>query len=145
MVHNQHEKIKSNPKGIKGNPRALTKHKIEKICNLIRCGNYVKPSVQANDVNYNTFLSCMNKGKKGVEPYEDWYYMVEQAKAEAEIGMSMRIHESAENGNVGADMFKLQRMFPNRWSTAKRQDIKIDNSQEITIRKFSDVKNNKED
>ena len=129
MSYNHREKLKNNPKDIKGNPRTLTEGKIKSICNLIRCGNYVKPSVQANDVNYNTFLSCMNKGKKGVEPYEDWYYMVEQAKAEAEIGMSMRIHESAENGNIGADMWKLARMFPQKWGASKRAEAKIDNSQ----------------
>ena len=139
MTHNQHEKLKSNPKDIKGNPRAITKKKIESICNLIRCGNYVKTSVKANDVNYNTFISYMNKGKKGVQPYEDWYYMIEQAKAEAEIGMSMRIHESAEAGNIGADMFKLSRMFSNRWGATKRQEIKVDTAQEITIKKFSEV------
>ena len=144
MVHNQHEKLKSNPEDIKGNPRALTKSKVESICNLIRCGNYVKTSVQANDVNYNTFLSCMNKGKKGVQPYEEWFYMVERAKAEAETGMVNRIDESAKNGNVGADMWRLARMFPNRWGATKRVEAKVDNSQEITIRKFSDV-NNKED
>lgn len=143
MVHNQYEKLKSNPEDIKGNPRALNDKKIDSICNLIRCGNYVKPSVQACDVNYNTFLSCMNKGKKGVVPYEDWYYKVEQAKAEAEIGMVTRIHESAENGNVGADMWHLSRMFPNRWGQSKRIEAKVDNSQEIIIRKFSDV--NKEE
>lgn len=144
MAHNQHEKLKSNPEDIKGNPRAITKQKIESICNLIRCGNYVKTSVKANDVNYNTFISYMNKGKKGVEPYEEWYYMVERAKAEAEIGMSMRIHESAENGNIGADMFKLSRMFPNRWGATKRQEIKLDNSQKIEIIKYSDKEKNEE-
>lgn len=145
MVHNQHEKLKENPEDIKGNPRAITKKKIESICNLIRCGNYVKTSVKANDVNYNTFLSYMNKGKKGVQPYEDWYYMVEKAKADAEIDMSMRIHESAESGNIGADMFKLQRMFPQRWGVQKRVEAKIDTKQEIEIVKYSDkCKDNEE-
>lgn len=143
MVHNQHEKLKSNPEDIKGNPRAITEKKIESICNLIRCGNYVKTSVKACDVNYNTFLSYMNKGKKGVQPYEDWYYMVEEAKAEAETGMVQRLHESAMNGNVGVDMWRLARMFPNRWGAVKRVEAKVDNSQEITIKKFSEV--NKED
>jgi len=143
MVYNQHEKIKENPKDIKGNPRALNKQKMEKICNLIRCGNYVKQSVLACGVNYNTYLSCIAKGKKGVEPYDLFYQMQETAKAEAEVGMSMRIHESAENGNIGADMWKLARMFPNRWGQTKRVEAKVDNSQEITIRKFSDV--NKEE
>ena len=144
MVHNQHEKLKENPKDIKGNPRALNDTKIKKICNLIACGNYVKTSVKACDVNYNTFISCMNKGKKGVQPYEDWYYQIEKAKADAEIGMSMRIHESAENGNIGADMFKLQRMFPQRWGLQQRVEAKIDNSQKIEIVKYSDKEKNEE-
>lgn len=142
MTHNQHEKIKSNPKDIKGNPRAITKKKIESICNLIRCGNYVKTSVKANDVNYNTFISYMNKGKKGVQPYEDWYYMVEEAKAEAETGMVQRLHDSASNGNVGVDMWMLSRMFPNRWGATKRQEIKVDNSQKIEIVRLSDKEKN---
>lgn len=139
MVYNHNEKINNNPEDIKGNPRALSDKKIESICNLIRCGNYVKPSVQACDVNYNTFVSCMRKGKKGVEPYEDWYYKIEEAKAQAEVGMVGRIYESAVNGNVGADMWHLSRMFPNRWGQTKRVEAKVDNSQEITIKKFSDV------
>ena len=139
MTHNQHEKLKSNPKDIKGNPRAITKKKIESICNLIRCGNYVKTSVKANDVNYNTFISYMNKGKKGVQPYEDWYYMIEEAKAEAETGMVQRLYDSASNGNVGVDMWMLSRMFPQRWGSVKRVEAKVDNSQEITIKKFSEV------
>ena len=143
MTHNQHEKLKSNPKDIKGNPRAITKKKIESICNLIRCGNYVKTSVKANDVNYNTFISYMNKGKKGVQPYEDWYYMVEEAKAEAETGMVQRLYDSASNGNVGVDMWMLARMFPQRWGSVKRVEAKVDNSQEITIKKFSDVNKDK--
>ena len=78
MSNAHNEKLKSNPDNIDGNPRAITKGKIESICNLIRCGNYVKTSVKACDVNYNTFLTYMNKGKHGVSPYEDWYYMVEE-------------------------------------------------------------------
>ena len=144
MVHNQHEKIKEDPKGIKGNPRALNNTKVKKICNLIRCGNYVKQSVLACEVNYNTFLSCMSKGKAGVSPYEDWYYEVEKAKADAEIGMVNRIHESAENGNIGADMWRLARMFPNRWGATKRQEIKVDNAQKIEIVKFSEKNKNEE-
>lgn len=138
IVHNQHEKIKSNPKDIKGNPRALTDSKIDRICNLIRCGNYVKTSVKAVGVNYNTFISCMSKGKKGVEPYEDWYNKIEVAKAEFEAGAVSKISESGENGNIGAYMWMLPRMFPNRWSSAQRQEIKVDNSQQIEIVKYSD-------
>jgi hypothetical protein len=37
----------------------------------------------------------------------------------------------------------LSRMFPNRWGAVKRVEAKVDNSQEITIKKYSEV--NKEE
>lgn len=141
MVHNHNEKLKSDPENIKGNPRALDKQKVEKICNLIRCGNYVKQSAIASGVNYNTFLSCMNKGKKGVSPYDEWYQMVEQAKSEFETGAVNEITTSGFNGNIGALMWVLPRMYPQRWGATKRQEIKLDNSQKIEIVKYSDKKN----
>jgi len=128
----------------KGKPRSITLKKMEQICNIIRCGNYVKQSVLACGVNYNTFQDYMYKGKKGIRPYDEYYEMLQVAKAGAEIDMSNRISESAENGNVGADMWKLQRMFPNRWGNAQRQEIKVNNSQKIEIVKYSDSQNGKE-
>ena len=122
----------------KAKPTAISKSKMERIANLVRAGNYVKPSVLACGVNYSTFLSCMNKGKKGVAPYEDWYYMIEEAKAEAETGMVQRLYDSASNGNVGVDMWMLSRMFPQRWQSTQRSEVKVDNSQTIEIVKYSD-------
>lgn len=122
----------------KGKPRAITPAKLERICNTIRAGNYVKPSVLANGVAYGTFMDYMHKGKKGIRPYDEYYQMVEEAKAGAEVTMSTRINDSAENGNVGADMWKLQRMFPNRWGNAQRQEIKVDNTQKIELVRYSD-------
>jgi len=124
----------------KGSPKAISKGKLESICRTISAGNYVKPSVIANGVSYNTFMDYMKKGKKGIRPYDEYYEAVEQAKAGAEVNMSNRINESAEAGNVGADMWKLQRMFPNRWGNAQRQEVKIDSSQTLEIVKLSDVK-----
>ena len=119
----------------------LTEQKMKEICHLIRCGNYVKTSVQACGINYNTYMDCMKKGKRGEGDRNiKFFEMQEQAKAEAEIGMSMRIHDSAEAGNVGADMFKLQRMYPQRWGQTKRIEAKVDNSQKIEIVRHSDSK-----
>ena len=134
------EKAEANPKNVKGNPRALNKRKMEKICNLIRCGNYVKQSVQACDVNYNTYLACMRKGKQGIEPYDMFYRMQEQAKAEFETGAVSKIAESGADGNIGAYMWMLPRMYPQRWAKVNRQEVKVDNSQKIEIVKFSDKK-----
>ena len=122
----------------KGNPQAISLRDINKVCNRIKKGNYVKQSVIACGLNYSTFKEYMRKGKKDIRPYDEYYRRVEQAKAEAELMMSERINESAENGNVGADMWKLQRMFPNRWGNAQRQEIKVDNTQQIRIVRYSD-------
>lgn len=112
---------------------------IDKICNLVRCGNYVKTSVNAVGVNYNTFLTCMTRGKKGHERYTAWYEQVERAKAEFESGAVSKIAESGADGNIGAFMWMLPRMYPQRWGKVNRQEVKVDNSQQITIRKYSDT------
>lgn len=143
MTNDYRLRAEANPDEVKGNPRVLTKQKMKSICNLIRAGNYVKTSVKANDINYNTYLSCMRKGKQGIAPYDEYYAMQEKAKAEAETGMVGRLHESASSGNVGVDMWMLSRMFPQRWGKIQRQEVKVDNTQKIEIVKFSEA--NKED
>ena len=104
----------------KAKPYAIKPSQIKKICNLIRAGNYVKPSVNAVGVNYNTFIGYMSKGKKGIRPYDEYYQMVEQAKAEFETGAVSTISDSGANGNIGAYMWMLPRMFPKRWQTTQR-------------------------
>ena len=132
------KKREYNPKAIKGNPRALSEAKMRKICNLIRCGNYVKQSVIASGVNYNTYIACMRKGKQGIEPYDKYYEMQEIAKAEFETGAVSDIAQSGSDGNIGAYMWMLQRMYPQRWGKVDRQEVKVDNSQEIRITRYSD-------
>ena len=141
--HTEPKVSKLTGKRRKGNPKAISLKKLEDICRTIRAGNYVKQSVIANGVSYGTFRDYMSKGKKGIRPYDEYYEAVEQAKAGAEVDMSNRIAASGEAGNVGADMWKLQRMFPNRWGNAQRQEVKIDTSQKLEIVKFSDL--NKEE
>lgn len=122
----------------KGKPKSISKGKIEKICNTIRAGNYVKTSVIANGCNYNTFMDYMRKGKKGIRPYDEYYEMVEMAKAGFESDAVSTISDSGKDGNIGAYMWMLPRMFPQRWGTVQRQEVKVDNSQKIEIVRFSD-------
>ena len=121
----------------KAKPYAIKPSQIDKICNLIRCGNYVKTSVEAVGVNYHTFLSYMKKGKKEISPYDEYYKKVRQAKAEFESKAVSSIAESGANGNVGAYMWMLPRMYPKRWQTTQRQEIEVDNNQKIEIVKYS--------
>ncbi len=124
----------------KAKPRAIKPSQIDKICNLIRAGNYVKPSVLAVGVNYNTFLGYMKKGKKEIRPYDEYYKKVEQAKAEFETGAVSKISESGADGNVGAYMWMLPRMYPKRWQTTQRIEAEVDNTQKIELIKYSDKK-----
>ena len=132
------KRAEANPDDVKGNPRVLTKQKMKSICNLIRAGNYVKTSVKANDINYNTYLSCMRKGKQGIAPYDEYYMMQERAKAEFEANAVGVISESGANGNIGAYQWMLSRMFPNRWAKTERQEVKVDTAQKLEIVRFSD-------
>ena len=127
----------------KANPTAISERDIEKICELIREGNYVSTSVKAVGVNLNTFQDYMRKGKKEIRPYDKYYQMVEMAKAGFETDAVSTISKSGADGNIGAYMWMLPRMFPKRWQTTQRSEVKVDNTQEITIKKFSDV--NKEE
>lgn len=127
----------------KAKPHAIKPSQIKKICNLIRAGNYVKPSVLATGANYNTFLSYMKKGKKGIRPYDEYYQQVEMAKAGFETDAVSKISESGSDGNVGAYMWMLPRMYPKRWQTTQRIEAEVDNTQKIEIVRYSDV--NKEE
>lgn len=122
----------------KAKPHAIKPSQIEKICNLIRAGNYVKPSVLAVGANYNTFIKYMSKGKKGIRPYDEYYEQVEMAKAGFETEAVSKISESGKDGNVGAYMWMLPRMYPKRWQTTQRVEAQVDNTQKIELVKFSD-------
>ena len=128
----------------KGNPHAIKPSEIEKICNLIRSGNYVKTSVKAVGVNYNTFLSYMSKGKKGIRPYDEYYEQVEMAKAGFEVDAVSKISESGADGNIGAYMWMLPRMYPKRWQTTQRVEAQVDNTQKIELVRFSEKNKNKD-
>lgn len=122
----------------KAKPRAITQGQINKICKLINQGNFVKQSCISVGVNYATFQSYMNKGKKGIRPYDEYYEQVQQAKATAETDKIAVLHKEMENGNVGVIQWWLARMHPNRWERTERIKAEVDNTQTINIVKFSD-------
>lgn len=128
----------------KAKPTAISMSKIKKIANLVRAGNYVKPSVLACGVSYSTFLSYMRKGKKGIRPYDEYYELIEQAKGEFETRAVSKIAESGENGNIGAYMWMLPRMFPKRWQTTQRVEAQVDNTQKIELVRFSNKDKDKD-
>ena len=126
-------------------PRAFTQAKIDKICDLIKQGNFVKQSCISVGVNYNSFRTAMNKGKKGIRPYDKWYEQVEMAKATAETDKVGILAKEMENGNVGVIQWWLARMHPNRWERTERIKAEVDNTQKIEIVRFSDKHKDKKE
>lgn len=130
----------------KAKPRAITQGQINKICKKIREGNFIKQSVISTGVNYSTYMGAMQKGKKGIRPYCEWYEQIEIAKAEAETDKVSILNDEMQKGNVGVIQWWLARMHPNRWERTERIKAEVDNSQKIEIVRYSDAqkKENKE-
>lgn len=124
----------------KGKPRAIDGHQINRIVKSIRAGNYVKQAVISAGANYHTHLNWMEKGKKGIRPYDEYYERIEQAKAECETEIVDALNESIKNGNTGVAQWMLSRKYPKRWEKTERVEAKVDNTQKIEIVKYSDVK-----
>lgn len=128
----------------KAKPRAITQGQINKICEKIKEGNFIKQSVIASGVNYNTYYQAMARGKKGIRPYCEWYEQIEIAKAEAETDKVSILNDEMQNGNVGVIQWWLARMHPQRWERTERIKAEVDNSQKIEIIRYSDKNKDKD-
>ena len=122
----------------KAKPRVFTQAKIDKVCELIKQGNFVKQSCISVGLNYSSFRQMLAQGKKGIRPYDKWYEQVEQAKALAETDKVGILAEEMDKGNVGVIQWWLARMHPNRWERTERIKAEVDNSQKIEIVRYSD-------
>lgn len=128
----------------KTNPKTMDRKKINRTLDMIRHGSYLKPAVQANGLNYNTFRDWIKKGKKAYNleqdnVYSKLYLEVEEAKAQAEVAHVETIYDSAMQGNIGASQWYLSRTHPDRWGKTDRIDVKQDSKQEIVFKKYSEV------
>ena len=128
----------------KGRPREMDYRIINKALRMIEKGNYEKQSVISAGINYSTWLTWKQKGKKGIRPYDEFYEKVEQAKAVCETDIVDILNESIQQGNTGVAQWMLSRKYPKRWEKTERVEAKIDNSQKIEIVKFSDKKEEKD-
>ena len=125
-------------------PRTITQAKIDKICELVINGNFIKDAVASQGINTNTYYEAMRKGKKGIRPYCEWREQIEIAKAQAVTDKVNILAEEMKNGNVGVIQWWLARVHPNQWERTERIKAEVDNSQTINIVRFSD-KHKKED
>lgn len=124
----------------KGKPRTMDYRTINKAFRSIEKGNYEKQAVISSGLNYQTWLTWKNKGKKGIRPYDEFLEKLEQSKAKAETDIVDMLHDAVETGNTGVMQWLLSRKYPKRWEKTERSEVKVDNTQKIEIVKYSDSK-----
>jgi hypothetical protein len=95
----------------------------EKICNLLRHGNYVETAARCAGIHRDTFYTWMKKGEEGVEPYAAFNEAVHEALALGEA-LDLAKIEKAATTNWTAAAWRLERRFPERWG--RRDRVKVD-------------------
>lgn len=145
VLPNEPSMSKKTGKRKKAKPRVITQAKINKICELIIEGNFIKDAVESVGVKYGTYSDAMRKGKRGIRPYDEWYDQVQIAKAQAVTDKVSILSKEMKAGNVGVIQWWLARMHPNHWERTERIKAEVDNTQKIEIVRFSDKHKDKEE
>ena len=138
VLPNEPSMSKKTGKRKRAYPKKITQAKINRICELIIEGNFIKDAVGSVGVKYPTYADAMRKGKKGIKPYDEWYEQIEIAKSQAVTDKVAILSKEMKNGNVGVIQWWLARMHPNHWERTERIKAEVDNTQTINIVRFSD-------
>jgi len=133
MAENDEKKSKG------GRPSKLTKEIQQSVYNYILAGSYAEIAAVATGISKQTYYKWMQRGRqrKGRQ-YIEFLEAIEEALALSEVSRLARITRLADAGNLQADTFVLERMYPDRWGRKDRlkQEITGEKSGplEITIR-----------
>lgn len=143
---NEPQMSKKTGKRKRAYPRVFTQAKVDKICELIIEGNFIKDALGSVGIKPNSYYANLVKqGKKGIEPYATWYEQIEVAKSKAVTDKVHILSNEMKAGNVGVIQWWLARVHPDKWERTERIKAEVDNSQTINIVRFSDKnKENKE-
>ncbi len=102
---------------VRGRPTILSEEITERILKHLSKGNYVKPSVEAAGISYETFRTWMIRGEQdkaaGLDtPYSALAVRLAHAQAEAEAALVDKLRETED---WRAQAFILERRHRDRW------------------------------
>lgn len=116
-------------------PVKLTKRTSDKICGMIRLGNYVETAAAYGNISKQTFYNWMRAGAKeeelrekgnpktpGTDAYVKFVHDIEMALAESETRDVAVIHR-ASSTQWQAAAWRLERRFPQRWGRKRTEMI----------------------
>lgn len=107
-----------------GRKSKLTPELQERICRLVREGNYLRVAALATGIHEATLYRWLADGeaeKSGI--YREFYVALKRAEAEAEARMVARI-ETAAVETWQAAAWYLERKYADRWGRRERVDVR---------------------
>lgn len=112
--------IKGNPGG-PGRQSKLNSDIAEKICALIRAGNYIETAAAYVGIHKETIYDWFRKGAdRPRSKYRRFADAVGRAVAESEMRDLAKIGTAADTGAWQAAAWRLERRFPDRWCRKDR-------------------------
>ena len=100
----------------------LTPKLRERLCTLLRAGNYVETAAKCCAIHKDTFYDWMKRGGSGEEPYASFADDIHQAMAESEA-RDIAIIGAAAKAQWQAAAWRLERRFPDKYGRHDRTRI----------------------
>lgn len=108
----------------------LTPELSEKICNVLRAGNYIETAANYAGVTRNTFYRWLRRGARAEEaddtsnleaPYRAFHAAVSESMAAAEI-RDVALIAKAATDQWQAAAWRLERRYPEKWGRRERHE-----------------------
>lgn len=106
---------------------------VEQICNLVKIGLPYKHAAAAAGICEKTFYLWIKK-------HEDFVEALQKAEAEMMRNNLIRIEQAAQNGTWQASAWKLERGFPDLFSTTSRVKVEATNSEEVDDERLEELR-----
>lgn len=118
-----------------GRPSILTPEFILQYCTLLKQGHHAGPAAQSLGVHPRRVYDWIARGAAGDGGiYEEFSDAVLRSQAEAEVEDLNRINKAANEGNIRAIEWKMERRYPDRWGQKVHVEVKEQLGRELLER-----------
>lgn len=108
------------PQRRRGRKPVLTIEKIDKVCNFIRVGNYLKTAVAACGIRERTWYASLERAEKAKRPTSLQRHLM-QSVTEAEAqGEAIHVQRLFDSDDPRISLEVLARRFPERWAATHK-------------------------
>src|ERR1019366_5999605 len=106
----------------KGKPTKLTPALQDKICTLVRAGNYLTIACRASGISLDSLQRWRKRGEAGEDPFREFLEALQKAEDDHEIAAVAAIHLAGAK-DWRAHLEILSRISPERWSRARERGV----------------------